>query len=152
MRKINRRQAFTLIELLVVVLIIGILAAMGIPQYFKAVEKSRVSEATNIFSNIKASQERYLARKGSYTNRWDELDITVKNVSGTDCSGTTACRLKYYDIAIVNNSATGYNITATRHSATSAPPSTYGNYVLTFRGPAGTITCSQANCTRDLID
>lgn len=68
---------FTLIELLVVVLIIGILAAVAMPQYNKAVEKSRATQALAILKSLYAAQETYYMANGSYATSFDELDISV---------------------------------------------------------------------------
>lgn len=76
----KRQQAgFTLIELLVVVLIIGILASIAIPQYFKVVERSRLAEAQTMSSQIRQAEERYLVRQGVYaltTTDLANLDIS----------------------------------------------------------------------------
>ena len=76
-------RAFTLIELLVVVLIIGILAAIALPQYMKAVEKSRASEAIALIGNFIKAQEMYNMANGSYAKDLNALDITLPNISGT---------------------------------------------------------------------
>ena len=58
------KAAFTLIELLVVVLIIGILAAIAMPQYKMAVEKSRAVEAITIVSSLQKAIELYVLKNG----------------------------------------------------------------------------------------
>ena len=74
----NHAKAFTLIELLVVVLIIGILAAVAVPQYQKAVKKSRATEAVLMLQKIQQAQKIYELANGHRTTDLSELDIDVK--------------------------------------------------------------------------
>ncbi len=69
------RAGFTLMELLVVVLIIGILAAVALPQYQKAIEKSRATEALLTLKTAFQSMESYYLTHGSWPQNLTDLDI-----------------------------------------------------------------------------
>ncbi|MGB2579750.1 type IV pilus assembly protein PilE [Elusimicrobium simillimum] len=71
-----KKYGFTLIELLVVVLIIGILAAIALPQYTRAVDKSRLAEAQTNLRSLSNAQEIYYMTHAAYTTL-EELDIEI---------------------------------------------------------------------------
>ena len=79
---ISRLGGFTLIELLVVVLIIGILAAMALPQYFKAVERSRMAEAVTLMDSVAKAQRRKWMQTNRYAGRFEGLDVSPKGATG----------------------------------------------------------------------
>ncbi len=96
----NRSKGFTLIELLVVVLIIGILAAVALPQYQKAVEKAHVSEAWINLNAIRKGVSLYALAKGDVEDLagFDELDLHIAALS--NCSNAVTCSTKNWRYTI----------------------------------------------------
>lgn len=85
----GENTGFTLIELLVVVLIIGILAAVALPQYERAVEKSRAAEAISTLSNLRQQfllclLSLPLAECGKGPNQFELFDVQPPGVQVSD--------------------------------------------------------------------
>ncbi|MBR2082223.1 MAG: prepilin-type N-terminal cleavage/methylation domain-containing protein [Elusimicrobiaceae bacterium] len=123
----KNKHAFTLIELLVVVLIIGILAAVAVPQYQKAVMKSRFATLKNLTKSLADAQEIYYLSNGEYTTRFDELDI---DAGGTPEDGNDNKRNFDWGVCSID-----------RHSSIGCKNSSIKiNYVIYYKNSSAGIT------------
>jgi prepilin-type N-terminal cleavage/methylation domain-containing protein len=142
MDRLQSRKGFTLIELLVVVLIIGILAAIAVPQYFRVVEKGKFAESMQWINGIKGAQERYLARNGIYysgtlgSNTQPPFDVGLSQMSNFSVGTVSTYATPSWIITLVRNSPC---------------PAVYGCYTVSYAAPPGTLSCTESDCTNDLL-
>lgn len=87
----KHKQAFTLIELLVVVLIIGILSAIALPQYQKAVAKSRIATMLPLAKAIVDAKEIYYIQNGEYSRDTTVLGVDVPATCSYLYTGIYSC-------------------------------------------------------------
>ena len=84
MKRQRNKRGFTLIEVLVVVLIIGILTSVALPQYQKAVWKSRAAQIIPVVKALGEAEQVYFATHNTYTTNIDDLDVSVPHPTGYD--------------------------------------------------------------------
>ena len=103
-QRMKNKEGFTLIELMIVVAIIGIMAAIAIPNFLNYMCKSKQTEARSTLANIATAQETYFAENNAYKVA---ANTAAHAVIGFSTKGET----KYSYVSGV--SGTNYTITAT---------------------------------------
>jgi len=117
----ENKGGFTLIELMIVIAIIGILAAIAIPQFSAYRTRSYNIAAKSDLKNFCIAQEAYFVNFATYAD------------SAADIAGTTYGAFTTPGVAVTCNSGTTtyYNMSA-RHSS--------GDVTYTVRGSGGSIS------------
>jgi Tfp pilus assembly protein PilE len=118
---------------------------VAVPQYFKVVERGRVSEVHSFVGDIKSAQERYIAKYGKYSGDLSKLDITFAGV----CTTAGDCGMKFFYMsglttANCSSGGPGYLLNVGRTDTSAAPPATYGMYQVLYNRCLDTI--AYANC------
>ena len=113
MERLNKKSGFTLLEIIIVIIIIGVLASLALPRFFKTVEYSRATEALSHLSSIRQAVNRCYLPTNSYANCNTFANLDIDDPSSIATGGPTAHF--DYTIAVPGVGGAAYTVTATRN-------------------------------------
>ncbi|MFH1359588.1 MAG: prepilin-type N-terminal cleavage/methylation domain-containing protein [Candidatus Omnitrophota bacterium] len=109
-------KGFTLLEIIIVIIIVGVLAGLAVPRFFRTVEYSRGMEALSNLGTLRQSINRCYLQNPTAANwatnciLWTDLDVENPN--------TPTNAMFTYTFAIVGGTPGQFTITATRNGST----------------------------------
>lgn len=136
------QKGFTLIELMIVVAIIGILAAVAIPQYQNYIARAQASESVSLLGAAKTPITEFVASNGDFptTAELEQLGITDDNAGAVAKADTVASITVVNDAVDANGVVTG-ELTATL-AAADINAALQGNaIVLAYNSATGSWVC-----------
>ncbi len=100
-------QGFTLVELLVVIVIIGILAAVALPNFLSQSAKAKQSEGKQYITAVNRAQHTYRAGSTIFADSFDKLALgTVKGDAATSITGSSTTNYTYKIAGFATDQAT----------------------------------------------
>jgi len=105
--KTNQR-GFTLLEIIIVIIIVGVLASLALPRFFRTVEYSRATEAFTNLNAVRQSMERCYLQRSAYTN--------CNLFSNLDLEDPANSPNNHFTYSFPAAAATTYTIRATRNT------------------------------------
>ncbi len=104
MKLASNKSGFTLLEIIIVIIIIGVLASLALPKFFKTIEYSKSTEALNNLVSLRSSVERCAMASTS------PASCTISTLDIQDPSGASAAHFTY-NLTAVSGAAGIYTYT-----------------------------------------
>ncbi|MBF0521843.1 MAG: prepilin-type N-terminal cleavage/methylation domain-containing protein [Candidatus Omnitrophica bacterium] len=128
--KLNKK-GFTLLEIIIVIIIIGVLAALALPRFFKTVEFSRSTEALIALSSLRQSVERCSLSAAASTS------TACTNLSNLDVVDPATSGGAHFSYAISSADSAGQiTVEATRNTVDGGD----GSSTITLTATTGSVT------------
>ena len=146
----DRKSGFTLVEILIVVIILGILAAVVIPQFSDASDDTR---GASVMTNLKTIRSQLQLYKAQHNETWptdfDTMMTSFTDVDGNDnATQTTVFRFGPYLLRTPSNPYTGVTtVTTVNDVAAAYAPAADNTFGWWYNAATGEFRCHVPNAT-----